>query len=67
MAKDEEKPIRIVDRRMFTPEGELRPDFQAEESPEPAPAGPASALTATAGRTRRAGGPACRRGNRRGG
>jgi len=38
MAKDEEKPIRIVDRRMFTPEGELRPDFQAEESPEPAPA-----------------------------
>ena len=40
MAKDEEKPIRIVDRRMFTPEGELRPDFQAEDSPEPAPAAP---------------------------
>ncbi len=51
MAKDEEKPIRVVDRRMFTPEGELRPDFQAEDSAEPAaaarplspppPAGPA--------------------------
>ena len=32
---DEEKPIRVVDRRMFTPEGELRPGFQAEEAPEP--------------------------------
>jgi len=42
MAKDEEKPIRIVDRRMFTPEGELRPDFQAEESAEPTPAPPLS-------------------------
>ena len=34
MAEDE-KPIRVVDRRMFTPEGDLRPDFQAEEPPEP--------------------------------
>jgi hypothetical protein len=33
---DEEKPIRVVDRRMFTPEGELRPDFEAEEAEEPA-------------------------------
>ena len=45
MAGDEEKPIRVVDRRMFTPDGELRPDYQAEEpveatagSPEPGPA-----------------------------
>lgn len=47
MAMDEEKPIRIVDRRMFTPDGELRPEFQAEEAsraataPAPAPPGPA--------------------------
>ncbi len=41
MAEGDEKPIRIVDRRMFTPEGELRPEFQAEEAPpEPAPAPP---------------------------
>ncbi len=41
MAEGDEKPIRIVDRRMFTPEGELRPEFQAEEvPPEPAPAPP---------------------------
>ena len=33
---DEEKPIRIVDRRMFTPDGELRPEFQAEEASAPA-------------------------------
>jgi len=32
---EEEKPIRVVDRRMFTAEGELRPDFQVEERPEP--------------------------------
>jgi hypothetical protein len=32
---EEEKPIRVVDRRMFTPEGDLRPGFQAEETPEP--------------------------------
>ena len=32
---EDDKPIRVVDRRMFTPEGELRPDFQPEESPEP--------------------------------
>jgi hypothetical protein len=34
MSEGEEKPIRVVDRRMFTPEGDLRPDFEAEE---PAP------------------------------
>jgi hypothetical protein len=32
MAGEEEKPIRIVDRRMFTPDGELRPDFQPDET-----------------------------------
>ena len=44
---EEEKPIRVVDRRMFTPEGELRPDFEAEEKeeapkPPPPPPPPAS-------------------------
>jgi hypothetical protein len=34
MATDEEKSIRIVDRRMFTPDGEPRPGFQPEEAPE---------------------------------
>ena len=32
---EEDKPIRVVDRRMFTADGELRPDFQAEEAPSP--------------------------------
>jgi hypothetical protein len=32
MAEDE-KPIRVVDRRMFTAEGELRPDFEPDEAP----------------------------------
>ena len=40
MAEREEKPIRVVDRRMFTPEGELRPGFEPEEPP-PAPPPPA--------------------------
>jgi hypothetical protein len=31
MAEDE-KPIRVVDRRMFTPDGDLRPDFQPDEA-----------------------------------
>lgn len=34
---EEEKPIRVVDRRMFTAEGELRPGFEAEEREEPEP------------------------------
>ena len=38
---EEEKPIRVVDRRMFTPEGELRADFEPEEpSPSAAPPPP---------------------------
>jgi hypothetical protein len=40
VSEGDEKPIRIVDRRMFTAEGELRPEFQAEEAPEPGPALP---------------------------
>jgi hypothetical protein len=39
MSEGEGKPIRVVDRRMFTPEGELRPGFEPEEgSSESAPA-----------------------------
>ena len=34
MGEKEEKPIRVVDRRMFTPDGELRPDFVPEEQEE---------------------------------
>lgn len=37
MAEQEDKPIRVVDRRMFTPDGELRPDFEPEETSAPAP------------------------------
>jgi uncharacterized protein DUF1844 len=39
MVEREEKPIRVVDRRMFTPEGEPRPGFEPEEPPA-APARP---------------------------
>jgi hypothetical protein len=42
MSEGEDKPIRVVDRRMFTPEGELRPGFEPEE-PTPEPAKPAGA------------------------
>ncbi|HYX20294.1 MAG TPA: DUF1844 domain-containing protein [Thermoanaerobaculia bacterium] len=53
---EEEKPIRVVDRRMFTPEGDLRPGFQAEDLPEPPkPAAPAAAEPA-AGAEPRTGG-----------
>ena len=40
---EEEKPIRVVDRRMFTSDGELRPDFETEEAPELPKAPPAAA------------------------
>jgi hypothetical protein len=44
MSEGEGKPIRVVDRRMFTPEGELRPGFEPEEavpeSPGPEPPRP---------------------------
>jgi hypothetical protein len=44
MAEEEEKPIRVVDRRMFTPEGDLRAEFRAEE--EASAAAPAAAAAA---------------------
>ena len=31
MADEEEKKLRVVDRRMFTAQGDLRPDFEPEE------------------------------------
>jgi hypothetical protein len=37
---EDEKPIRVVDRRMFTPEGELRPGFEAVEEPAAPPPAP---------------------------
>ena len=43
LVTEEEKPIRVVDRRMFTSDGELRPDFETEEAPEPPKAPPAAA------------------------
>ena len=48
LLSEEDKPIRVVDRRMFTAEGELRPDFQAEEAAEAteAPKGPPPAAPA---------------------
>jgi len=48
MAGDEEKPIRVVDRRMFTPDGELRPDYQAEEPAEAAAGSPVAGAAAAA-------------------
>ncbi len=49
MSEGDGKPIRVVDRRMFTPEGELRPDFEPEDSaPEPTPAAPAAGRPAAA-------------------
>jgi hypothetical protein len=51
MVEKDEKPIRVVDRRMFTPDGELRPDFEPEEpaSPPPPPPPPAASAAASAG------------------
>jgi Domain of unknown function (DUF1844) len=45
VTEEEEKPVRVVDRRMFTPDGELRPGFEAEEPApqEPRPAPPPAA------------------------
>jgi hypothetical protein len=45
---ESEKPIKVVDRRLFTADGEVRAEAQAELSapdpaPEPAPAAPAPA------------------------
>jgi hypothetical protein len=49
MVEREEKPIRVVDRRMFTPDGELREGFEPEESPAPAPPPALSMPAAPAG------------------
>ena len=49
MTEGESKPIRVVDRRMFTPEGELRPGFEPEEAvPEPARPAPMQAAPSPA-------------------
>jgi hypothetical protein len=45
---EEDKPIRVVDRRMFTSDGQLRPDYEPEEPPTP-PKPPAPPPTAAAG------------------
>lgn len=42
---------------MFTPEGELRPDFQAEEPPEPPKAAAAASAPASAESPKEGGGP----------
>ena len=42
MTEQEEKPIRVIDRRMFTSEGELRPDLEAETVSDPVPPPPPS-------------------------
>jgi hypothetical protein len=49
---EEDKPIRVVDRRMFTADGELRPGFEAEEvaeAPKAPPAAPSPAAPPPAG------------------
>jgi hypothetical protein len=43
---EEDKPIRVVDRRMFTAEGELRPGVETEEQPVPPQAPPPPAPAA---------------------
>lgn len=63
MAEQEDKPIRVVDRRMFTSDGELRPDFEPEEASAPAPPParppePAAARVSRPGTTAAAAGPA---------
>ncbi|MEO8348910.1 MAG: DUF1844 domain-containing protein [Acidobacteriota bacterium] len=47
MAEREEKPIQVVDRRMFTPDGELRPGFEPEEAPAAPPPPPAAPRAAS--------------------
>ncbi len=47
MAEKEEKPIRVVDRRMFTPDGELRPGFEPEDATPDVPPPAAAPAPAT--------------------
>ncbi len=42
MAEEEEKPIRVVDRRMFTADGELRPEYRTGAETDVAAAEPAA-------------------------
>jgi hypothetical protein len=55
---EEDKPIRVVDRRMFTPDGQLRPGFEAEEPAPPAKEPPPPAAPPKAGLTEPPAGPA---------
>ena len=52
---EEDKPIRVVDRRMFTSDGQLRPDYEPEEPPAPPkppePPPPAAGPATPAGET----------------
>jgi len=42
---DEEKPIKVSDFRMFTPDGELKPEYRdLEDAPEPEPPSAAPTL-----------------------
>lgn len=54
MSEGEGKPIRVVDRRMFTPEGELRPGFEPEEAVAEAPRAEAPRAKAPQAETPRA-------------
>ena len=54
---EDDKPIRVVDRRMFTSDGQLRPDYEPEESPAPPKAPEPPPPPATAGPVAPAGEP----------
>src|SRR5437879_3585639 len=41
--EDSAKGFKVQDRRRFSAEGELKPEYRGQESPEPPPQGPASA------------------------
>jgi Domain of unknown function (DUF1844) len=52
VSEEDDKPIRVVDRRMFTPEGEIRPGFEPEEpAPEPVRTTPPAATASEAPRS----------------
>jgi hypothetical protein len=58
MTEGEDKPIRVVDRRMFTPEGELRPGYEPEETEEPTPSAAAPEAPPSAAKAPAPAGPA---------
>jgi uncharacterized protein DUF1844 len=43
MAKDKREEFVVTDRRLFTPEGDVRPDIPKEDEPKPAPSAPPTA------------------------